>query len=62
MDLAVDSVMISNLKKVFYEQISSLQPCHLAQAKSTLSLLTDEELKELEQLWVEFVVWKNSQS
>ncbi len=54
--------MISNLKKSFYEQISSLQPYNLPQSKPTLSLLTDEELKELEQLWIEFVVWKNSQS
>ncbi len=54
--------MISNLKKAFYEQISSLQPYNLPQSKPTLSLLTDEELKELEQIWIEFVMWKNSQS
>lgn len=54
--------MISNLQKAFYEQISSLQLHHLPQTKSTLSLLTDEELKELEQLWIDFVMWKKSQS
>ncbi len=58
----MDNLVISNLQKSFYEQISSLQPYNLPQSKPTLSLLTEEELKELEQLWIEFVVWKNSQS
>ncbi|WP_240182559.1 3-demethylubiquinone-9 3-methyltransferase, partial [Vibrio cholerae] len=28
----------------------------------TLSVLTDEELRQLEQIWIELSVWKKSQN
>lgn len=52
----------AQLKKEFYAQISHLQAYALAQTKPTLALLTEEELLELESLWVEHSVWKNSQN
>jgi hypothetical protein len=57
----VDSV-ISQLKKDFYTRLSSLQGYTVPQSDSTLSLLTDEELQELQNRWVELKVWKKSQS
>ncbi|WP_372449736.1 hypothetical protein [Vibrio metschnikovii] len=59
---AVDYSIISQLKKDFYAQISAFQSYALPQQTTTLSLLTEEELKELEQIWVELAVWKRSQS
>ncbi|MBY8137514.1 hypothetical protein KW500_11840 [Vibrio fluvialis] len=58
----MDYSVITQLKKDFYAQISALQSCSLPQTKPTLSILTAEELKELEQLWVELTVWKKTQS
>lgn len=58
----MDYSVITQLKKDFYAQISALQSYSLPQSKSTLSILTPEELKELEQLWVELAVWKKTQS
>ncbi|ADT86907.1 hypothetical protein J0676_01010 [Vibrio sp. Vb2880] len=58
----MDYSVITQLKKDFYAQISALQSCTLPQSKPTLSILTPEELKELEQLWVELAVWKKTQS
>ncbi|MDW6017219.1 hypothetical protein SBW85_05455 [Vibrio plantisponsor] len=57
----MDQLMIYKLKEAFHEQISSLQPYTSTQSKSTLSLLTAEELKELEQIWIDFTVWKKTQ-
>ncbi len=54
--------MIYKLKEAFHEQISSLQPYTATQSKSTLSLLTAEELKELEQIWIDFTMWKKTQN
>jgi hypothetical protein len=58
---AVDSV-ISQLKKDFYSQIRALQSPKLPQVTSTLAVLSDEELQELENVWIELVVWKNKQT
>lgn len=54
--------LISQLKKDFYAQISSLQSYTLPQSKPTLSLLTEEELRELENVWIELSVWKKKQT
>lgn len=58
----MDYSAITQLKKDFYAQISAFQSYTLSQEKPTLSLLTAEELKELEQVWVELTVWKKTQS
>ncbi|MCG3722134.1 hypothetical protein EXA23_09630 [Vibrio cincinnatiensis] len=58
----MDYAAITQLKKDFYAQISAFQSYPLSQEKTTLSLLTAEELKQLEQIWVELTVWKKSQS
>ncbi|MGR5211106.1 hypothetical protein ACPV4A_11190 [Vibrio rotiferianus] len=57
----MDSV-ISQLKKDFYSQIRALQSPKLPQVTSTLAILSDEELQELENAWIELVVWKNKQT
>ncbi|MCF7360554.1 MULTISPECIES: hypothetical protein [Vibrio] len=57
----MDQLMIYKLKEAFHEQISSLQPYSSTPSKSTLSLLTAEELKELEQIWIDFTMWKKTQ-
>ncbi|WP_175443202.1 hypothetical protein [Vibrio sonorensis] len=54
--------LLTQLKKDFYAQISSLQSCTLPQSQPTLSLLTEEELQELEHVWVELSVWKRNQT
>ncbi len=41
--------------------ISSLQAYTLPHSQPTLNLLTEEELKELEHVWVELSVWQRSQ-
>nr|WP_114785491.1 hypothetical protein [Vibrio tetraodonis] len=51
---------ISQLHKEFYAQISALQAYSLPHTKPTLSLLTEEELQFLADMWVELSVWKNS--
>lgn len=58
----MDYSVIKQLKQDFYAQISALQSYALPQSKPTLAFLTPEELKELEQLWVELAVWKKTQS
>ncbi|MCG3729100.1 hypothetical protein [Vibrio cincinnatiensis] len=58
----MDYAVITQLKKDFYAQICAFQSYPLSQGKTTLSLLTAEELKQLEQIWVELTVWKKSQS
>ncbi|EGU30907.1 hypothetical protein RJD39_03580 [Vibrio scophthalmi] len=54
--------MLLQLRKDFYSHISSLQAHTLPQSKPTLSVLTDDELKELEHVWVELSVWQRSQA
>ncbi|WCP81235.1 hypothetical protein PQE20_04365 [Vibrio harveyi] len=57
----MDSV-ITQLKKDFYSQIRALQSPKLPQVTSSLAVLTDEEIQELEAVWVELAVWKRSQT
>jgi len=52
----------TQLRKDFYAQISSLQAYTLPQTKPTLSLLTEEELQELEAMWIAHSVWKTKQN
>ena len=55
--------IITQLKKDFYSRIRSIQTESVpqSQCKPTLSLLTEEELKQLEQIWVELTMWKINQ-
>ncbi|EPM39375.1 hypothetical protein M272_17270 [Vibrio natriegens NBRC 15636 = ATCC 14048 = DSM 759] len=39
-----------------------MQALRLPQVTSTLAVLTDEEIQELETVWVEFAVWKRRQT
>lgn len=50
------------LRKDFYAQIHSLQVHSHDQSLSTLTLLTKEELQELETMWIELCIWKKNQS
>lgn len=59
--VAVDTVK-TQLKKDFYSQIYSLQSSAVSQSTSTLAVLTEEELSELEAAWIELVVWKKNQT
>jgi len=59
--IAVDAVK-TQLKKDFYSQIYSLQSSAVSQSTSTLAVLTEEELSELEAAWIELVVWKKNQT
>ncbi|WP_204250594.1 hypothetical protein [Vibrio vulnificus] len=52
----------TQLKKDFYSQIYSLQSSASSHTTSTLALLTEEEISELEALWIELVVWKKNQT
>ncbi|MFM2590220.1 hypothetical protein [Vibrio sp. TBV020] len=52
---------ISQLRSDFYAHISAFQAYALPQTKPSLSLLSDEELRELETLWIELSVWKKQQ-
>ncbi|MDA0147764.1 hypothetical protein [Vibrio sp. LaRot3] len=54
--------LLVQLKKDFYTHISSLQAYTLPQTKPTLTVLTDEELRELEHVWVELSVWQRQQA
>ncbi len=58
----MSKLVVEELQKIFYEQISALQPYTQTKSKSSLSVLTDEEIKELEQTWIEFVIWKDKQN
>lgn len=53
--------LLIQLKKDFYQNISALQANTLPHSEPTLNLLTDEELKELEHVWVELSVWQRNQ-
>jgi hypothetical protein len=54
--------VISQLKKDFYAQIRSLKDGPTSESQTTLALLTEEELQQLAQMWVELAVWKQSQN
>ena len=57
----MDSV-ISQLRKDFHAHIRAMQALKLPQVTSTLAVLTDEEIQELEAVWIELAVWKRSQT
>ncbi|KIN10918.1 3-demethylubiquinone-9 3-methyltransferase [Vibrio mytili] len=57
----MDSV-ISQLKKDFYAHLRALQTPKLPQVTSTLNVLSDEEIQELESAWIELTVWKRNQT
>nr|WP_319554998.1 hypothetical protein [uncultured Vibrio sp.] len=57
----MDSV-ISQLRNDFYAHIRAFQAPTLPQVTSTLAVLTDEEIQELETAWIEFSVWKRRQA
>ncbi|WP_093272332.1 hypothetical protein [Vibrio xiamenensis] len=59
--MSVESI-VTQLKKDFYAQLSSLQAYTLPHSQPTLSVLTEEEIRELEHLWVELNIWKKKQS
>ncbi len=54
--------LLVQLKKDFYKNISSLQAYTLPQSQPTLIVLTEEELAELEHVWVELSVWQRNQA
>lgn len=58
----MDNSVVTQLKKEFYAQLSALQAHSAPQSKPTLSVLTDEDLRQLEQIWIELSVWKKSQN
>ncbi|MCF7482292.1 hypothetical protein L3V31_11165 [Vibrio sp. J1-1] len=57
----MDSV-ISQLRKDFHAHIRAMQALKLPQVTSTLAVLSDEEIQELETVWIEFSVWKRRQA
>nr|WP_220503492.1 hypothetical protein [Vibrio splendidus] len=59
-DVSVDNV-ISNLKKEFHTRVRSDKWAEKYSAKSSISTLTQEELNELENAWVQLVIWKQTQ-
>ncbi|MCL9781165.1 hypothetical protein M9194_06960 [Vibrio sp. S4M6] len=50
------------LKKDFYAHIDSAQAYNQSQSFPTLNLLTQEELQELETVWIELCLWQRQQS
>ncbi|MGR5247683.1 hypothetical protein [Vibrio aestuarianus] len=50
------------LKKDFYAQIDSPKESSSPSSQTTLALLTEEEIQQLEQIWIELAVWKRNQS
>lgn len=55
------NLSVSQLRNDFYAHIQAVQAYALPQTKPTLSLLSEEELRELETLWIELSVWKSQQ-
>ena len=53
--------LISNLKKEFHTHVQSDNWGEKYSAKSSISTLTQEELTELENAWVQLVIWKQTQ-
>ncbi|MEZ9314979.1 hypothetical protein [Vibrio lentus] len=53
--------LISNLKKEFHTHVQSDKLGEKYSAKSSISTLTQEELTELENAWVQLVIWKQTQ-
>ncbi|MFA0053590.1 MULTISPECIES: hypothetical protein [Vibrio] len=53
--------VISNLKKEFHTHVHSDKWAERYSAKSSVSTLTSEELTELQNAWVQLVIWKQTQ-
>ncbi|MEZ8693101.1 hypothetical protein AB6D15_12370 [Vibrio splendidus] len=53
--------VISNLKKEFHTRVRSDKWAEKYSAKSSISTFTQEELTELENAWVQLVIWKQTQ-
>ncbi|MDW6003866.1 hypothetical protein [Vibrio mangrovi] len=53
---------VIQLKKDFYQQIMTQHSYTFPNTSSTLSLLTDEELEQIERVWIELIMWKKSQT
>ncbi len=53
--------VISNLKKEFHTHVQSDNWAKKYSAKSSISILTQEELAELENAWVQLIIWKQAQ-
>ncbi|PMH40684.1 hypothetical protein BCU70_11010 [Vibrio sp. 10N.286.49.C2] len=60
MDNAVEAA-INQLKKDFYAHLKSFHEPKLGMVSKTLSTLTQDELAELENVWVQLAVWKQKQ-
>lgn len=56
----MDSIT-SQLKNDFYAHLRSMQAKNSGISTSSVSLLTQEELSELESVWIQLAVWKKSQ-
>ena len=57
----MDSVVIK-LRDDFYQQVSAEQASIFPSIKATLPLLTEEELQQLAQVWIDLIVWKQQQA
>ncbi|MCW8347002.1 hypothetical protein MD535_13435 [Vibrio sp. ZSDZ65] len=53
---------INQLKKDFYAHLKSYQEPKAANGFKTLSILTQDELAELENVWIQLAVWKQTQA
>ncbi|WKY57066.1 hypothetical protein Q5H80_08635 [Vibrio sp. SNU_ST1] len=51
----------SSLKKEFHTHVQSDKWAEKYSAKSSISILTREELAELENAWVQLIIWKQAQ-
>lgn len=58
----VVEAVISQLKKDFYAHLRSSHGRHNSESSKTISILTKEELSELENVWIELAVWKKQQA
>ncbi|MFC5077998.1 hypothetical protein VTH8203_02885 [Vibrio thalassae] len=54
--------VINQLKKDFYAHLNSSHGASSGELSQTISLLTKEELAELENVWVQLAVWKQKQA
>ncbi len=53
---------IIQFKKDFYAHIKSMHGAKAGEQKNTLAVLTEEELAELENAWIQLAVWKQQQA
>ncbi|KII79495.1 hypothetical protein [Vibrio renipiscarius] len=57
----MESILVQ-LRQEFYSHIRSLQAYAQPNSQPTLSVLTEDELKELEHAWIELSVWQRAQA